>query len=92
MAEGWNSAWTGGSQIHANIWTVVRQLQKEESIAHTKWREQLTSVSQTIEPADEGGSRRIHQKKHMQRITNVCQQFNNIVDPVHYFDLLRSVL
>jgi hypothetical protein len=92
VAEGWNNAWTQGSQIHANLWTVIEKLVKEDSMAQAKWREQMSSIQQAPDTGDEGNKRRTHQKNHDKRLLNVCQQFYNITDKVNYFNLLRAVL
>ena len=93
VVEGWNAIWNNNSVVNGTLWSSIDHMRKEDSTATAKWREDLTTRSQTNSPIEETrGGRKIAQKEKMLRFRNVCKTYSSITDKLEYIKLIKAVI
>ena len=84
--------------MHPTVWGTIEHFKKEDSLAHAKWRVEMTNTEPVnhqevvVTPPEAGSSRR---KKQVAKITNLkilCSKYGEVTDKREYLNMISSLL
>ena len=91
-SESFNAKWNNDTSITPKLWPTLDHIIREDSLALTKWRENISTIRQVAESPEEGRTRRVQQKNKLERIKLMVQEYSNIHDKKEYLSVIVDLL
>ena len=87
-AEGFNNAWGGSCPMNQGHWVCCENLKKEEELAKSRWRADLTAQP----TADAGPARKKKQRARLDKIKSLINNYEQFHDKKEYLLTISAVI
>jgi len=89
--EAWNGQLNAAKLRSDNLWSLILNLQREDSLAYDRYLQELATVINPELSPDEGRQRKVLHREKMAKLKNLAEQIDDM-DPLEYLSSVSAII